>query len=52
MPSRVMSCGRRRAMLWPSKRISPALIGASPEIAIKVEVFPAPFEPMIAVISP
>ena len=28
MPSRVMSCGGRRAMLCPSKRISPALIAA------------------------
>src|SRR5271169_564484 len=38
-------------MAFPSIRISPPVIGASPETAISVEVLPAPLEPMMAVIS-
>src|SRR5258708_2868816 len=52
MPSRVISCGLRLVMVCLSKGMWPGVTGAGREIAIGAEVFPAPFEPMIAVISP
>ena len=51
MPSASDACGSSEEIVWPSSRISPPVIGARPEIAISVEVLPAPLEPMIAVIS-
>ncbi len=51
MPSAVTWCAGVRVMVCPSSRISPPVTGASPEIAISVEVLPAPLEPMMAVIS-
>jgi len=52
MPSVVISWAGRRVIGAPRKRISPAVMGASPEMAMRVEVLPAPLEPMMAVISP
>src|SRR5215475_2573663 len=47
-----MACGGRPEISLPLNRMLPPVIGARPEIAIRVEVLPAPLDPITAVTSP
>jgi hypothetical protein len=52
MPRATIFSVARWSMRWPSKRISPREIGASPEIALSVVLLPAPLAPMMVTTPP